>query len=455
MDYYYTFIKENEYITISGNGEDPTNVKDLKWTSSHGAAGVLKQMDDIKSVYSPTIGFVSIDNYKNNIYIQIAKFDSIYKNGWRFSETNLPPAGVAGNVGKDEPGVYEPANKSEIIEIDLYKLSPNQIKSIYSQLIAKDLIKFEIPDEDIVAAGFDPKKVSPDQFKLVFEKLEEKGLFKSNEEPKTGGRKGLVKQKVTVTRGGKAFEEYRWVKPGEDVSEEKLKTKPEKVELKEPAIIGLNKPEEEKPEGKPTLVDDVKKNMESHISDLNKTPEGKDTLFRIEQYTGGDYKSFNDYLRTGKMSLRDIKGKARLIKPPKRKKEETDGEIDQVSDFIKNAPKMEGTVYRGMMWKQDKKSTKEFNAFIDQMKEGSEITFPTFSSTSTDASTAMEFATLASKKEPVHSVVIDMQSKNGVYLDGASAFEVEDEVLFDRQSKFKIIGVDRDIDPIKISMAEA
>ena len=122
------------------------------------------------------------------------------------------------------------------------------------------------------------------------------------------------------------------------------------------------------------------------------------------------------------MAFRDIRGKISVIKPPKRKKEQQDGEIKKISDFIDSAPKVKGTVYRGMMWKQDKKSTKEFNEFINELAVGSDITFPTFSSTSTEESTAIEFATLASKKEPVHSIVIEMQSKSGVYLNGASAF---------------------------------
>ena len=155
------------------------------------------------------------------------------------------------------------------------------------------------------------------------------------------------------------------------------------------------------------------------------------------------------------MSLRDLYGKIRVVKPPKAKKEQRDRQIDQVSEFLKTAPKTEGTMYRGMIWKKDKKQTKEFNEFMAQMEPGAEITFPTFTSTSTDESTAMEFAILASKKEPMHSVVITMErTKSGVYLDGASAFEVEDEVLFDRESKFEVVNVDHDEDPIRLTLRE-
>lgn len=42
MNYFYTFIKADEFITLSGSGEDPAYVDDLKWMSSEGARGVLK-----------------------------------------------------------------------------------------------------------------------------------------------------------------------------------------------------------------------------------------------------------------------------------------------------------------------------------------------------------------------------------------------------------------------------
>jgi ribosome modulation factor len=90
MNYHYTFIKVDQSITVSGSGNDPAVVMDIEWTSSPGAAAVLEQMNLIDSVYTPTIGFVSIDNYKNNMYVQIAKFGSIYKEGWRFENSNIP-----------------------------------------------------------------------------------------------------------------------------------------------------------------------------------------------------------------------------------------------------------------------------------------------------------------------------------------------------------------------------
>jgi len=150
-----------------------------------------------------------------------------------------------------------------------------------------DVEKFEIPDELLEAIDIDPKKMSPKQIKAMFAKLKEKGLLndKPGDKKPTGGksadkepegaqgsRPGLVKKKVTVRRDGKTFEQERWVKAGEDEPTEKPgkgedapddkskkgddtdtgeatgevpgeQLEPEKP--KGPAIMGLNKPEDE------------------------------------------------------------------------------------------------------------------------------------------------------------------------------------------------------------------
>lgn len=90
MEYYYTFIKGNEYITAKGDGSDPHNLKKIRWVSSPNAAGVFEQIMKVDSGYSPTIGFVSFKNFPNDFYVQISRFGSLYKDGWKFKDTNLP-----------------------------------------------------------------------------------------------------------------------------------------------------------------------------------------------------------------------------------------------------------------------------------------------------------------------------------------------------------------------------
>ena len=89
MNYVYTFIKGNQYIRLNGDG-NPYKAKNLKWFSSLGAKVVLEDMLKIEVGYSGKYGFIAFDDFKFNMYAQIARFASIYKDGWRFKETNLP-----------------------------------------------------------------------------------------------------------------------------------------------------------------------------------------------------------------------------------------------------------------------------------------------------------------------------------------------------------------------------
>jgi hypothetical protein len=86
---YYIFYKDGEYITVSGEGDDPNNLKNIQWNSSAGAKGIVKQMMKVKSGYSPKFGFVKIEKHPNNLYVQAIRFQTIYKDGWRFNRSNI------------------------------------------------------------------------------------------------------------------------------------------------------------------------------------------------------------------------------------------------------------------------------------------------------------------------------------------------------------------------------
>lgn len=86
---YYIFSKGDEYITISGDGDNPHNLGGIWITSSSGATKVADQLRDLEFGYSPQIGFIKFSDYPNDIYIQVARFQTIYKNGWRFRESNI------------------------------------------------------------------------------------------------------------------------------------------------------------------------------------------------------------------------------------------------------------------------------------------------------------------------------------------------------------------------------
>lgn len=86
---YYIFSKDKEYITVSGAGSDPHDLKDIQWNSSEGAKGILKQMMKIESGYTADMGFIKIADYPNNLYAEMCRFQIIYKDGWRFNRSNL------------------------------------------------------------------------------------------------------------------------------------------------------------------------------------------------------------------------------------------------------------------------------------------------------------------------------------------------------------------------------
>jgi len=359
--------------------------------------------------------------------------------------------------------------------IDISGITSEQIKLVYAHLVSRDLIKFEIPDEVLEVAGIDPKKMSPEQIKILFTKIEEQGLFKLNDTSQTGERKGLVKKKVTVSRKGKTVEEFRWVKLGDDEPVEKPgkgeevpveKPKPEKP--KGLVIQGLNKPEEEKPEEekpeeekpeeKPEDVtqsftdDDVDratKIMKSHVKDLNKSKDGKKLAQSAEDYTTFYYLNINAYLRTGK-GFGHTEEEPSILSVAKKK--DLDNRIKILSDFIDGAPKVKGIVYRGMGWDHDTPNAeKDFNEFINNIEIGGDFELKPFTSTSTDEDMATTFA-----KNKKWNVVFEIDSTNGVFLDGLSIVPHEKEVLLDKNSNFTITGIDKsDPNSVKIKIKQS
>ena len=186
------------------------------------------------------------------------------------------------------------------------------------------------------------------------------------------------------------------------------------------------KPPSEPPKKEPAKIDkeDLTKRMGFYLSGLKFHPEGEKIISEVDEYTGVGYAYLNKYIRDDKIG----------------NDAEADEKIKYISTFLKNAPKMEGTVYRGMGFSKFKEdSTKQFNEFLSNLKEGESLELKPFTSTSVDPNIATKFAT----KGAAHSITFEIKSKSGVYLDGVSQLEDEGEVLFDKDSKFKIKKVDR------------
>jgi len=344
----------------------------------------------------------------------------------------------------------------------------------------EDTVKFEIPDEIFEQAGINPKKMSPDQLKAMFAQLKEQGLLKPVEgKGATSGstdsaHPGLVKKKV-MARGkdGKLYETTKWIKPGEDVPEGKL-PKPKKPEL---VIRGLNtpegeeekpkeeepkpkeeepkpkkekpkekkpkkeKPKKEKPEKKEEPTEKAISDMESHIDKLNDISDGEILLKTVSDYTGGDFALFNTYLRTGKFKVE------RMGKPTpagKKDKQKLDERMKVLSNFLEDAPKIKETVYRGMGWGTSKRDKKDFDKFIYDVENNEELSLKSFTSTSVNKEIAEYFG------DNTHSIMFEIKSNNGVYLNGTSAFPTEKEVLFNKNSNFEIQSIDKSDYPRRV-----
>jgi len=204
------------------------------------------------------------------------------------------------------------------------------------------------------------------------------------------------------------------------------------------------KPPSEPPKKEPDKIDkeDLTKRMGFYLSGLKFHPEGEKMIDAVDEYTAVDYMPINNYLR----SSDDEKNK-------KRDKEQMEHKIAAISTFLKNAPKMDGVVYRGMnFWKSDSDSLHDFDSFITNFKEGGAVEMKSFTSTSANKDIISDFA----NPGRAHAIRFKIKSKRGVYLDGLSQVPEEEEVLFDKGSKFKVLHIDRSEYPdlVQISLEE-
>ena len=139
-----------------------------------------------------------------------------------------------------------------------------------------------------------------------------------------------------------------------------------------------------------------------------------DEEYAVERYTSksGDFDTVNNYMRNGGTITRD-----------------QEEQISLVASFLKDAPKIQATTYRGMVMGDD-----EFKSFVKEYTKGAQIVDKAFMSTSMDPLSAEVFTRGAEK----NIVMVTVSGKNGVAVSGLSAIKNEQEVLFNSGSKFRI-----------------
>ncbi len=135
----------------------------------------------------------------------------------------------------------------------------------------------------------------------------------------------------------------------------------------------------------------------------------------LSYYTAEGYENMNGALRSGSIS-------------PNMKKD-----IDSVSSAIKSLPKWKGEVLRGM-----NVSKYTLDSFISKFEKGKTVEFPAF--TSTTFSKNSSFLINMDKKFNVH-MKIKAKGKSGAYVGSLSTLKGEKEVLFDKKTRFKVVGV--------------
>ena len=219
----------------------------------------------------------------------------------------------------------------------------------------------------------------------------------------------------------------------EEPKEEEPKSKKEKPKKE--------KPKKEKPKKKEEPTEKAISDMESHIDKLNDISDGEILLKTVSDYTGGDFALFNTYLRTGKFKVE------RMGKPTpagKKDKQKLDERMKVLSNFLEDAPKIKETVYRGMGWGTSKRDKKDFDKFIYDVENNEELSLKSFTSTSVNKEIAEYFG------DNTHSIMFEIKSNNGVYLNGTSAFPTEKEVLFNKNSNFEIQSIDKSDYPRRV-----
>jgi len=167
---------------------------------------------------------------------------------------------------------------------------------------------------------------------------------------------------------------------------------------------------------------------------IKEHPEKSRVVGVVNNYTVDEYDDINKFLRGDE--------------PEDTPVEDINDSIASISEFIRDAPKFDGTVYRGMGFNPEVAKDKAiYDNFMSEVENSDTVTLPAFTSTSCKKEIAMNFG---GKGVPKYAsrIILEIKSNKGVVLDGAAAFPKEQEVLFDKSSEFKVISVE-EVDGVK------
>jgi len=184
----------------------------------------------------------------------------------------------------------------------------------------------------------------------------------------------------------------------------------------------------------------VESNKDKYINSLkdvelwiNNNPNRKEDINNVINYCKSGYEHINKTMRR----IPDNIFNSYL--PPE--------DIQSISNFLHDAPKFNGIVYRGVSIN----NKIEFDKFMQEIKKGI-IQIKPFTSTTINQKLSKAFAYLYPRNTP--PIYMEIKSKNGVVVSGLSHFSSEDEVLFDYGTKFKVIDYNINQNEINIKLEE-
>lgn len=122
--YYYKYTSSDKWLLIEGIGDDPKDC-DIVWSGSDGNEEDLSIIKNVTSIRSPKYGFIKSEHKKckRNIYIQVLRINALLKKGYRCDDYDVPKLEM-----DDE-------------DVDLTKMSKDQLRSMTARLMKKGLYK--------------------------------------------------------------------------------------------------------------------------------------------------------------------------------------------------------------------------------------------------------------------------------------------------------------------------
>ena len=167
----------------------------------------------------------------------------------------------------------------------------------------------------------------------------------------------------------------------------------------------------------------------NYIKALNNTPNGSSLVKTLTKYTANDYMAINGLL-AGKSS-----GNAEQDK-------KAQYQIKNLDNLLKNAPKLKEPIEVLRMTK-----LKHLGG-LGNIKSGNVIELPTFLSTSQNSDAIKDY------NQGEGSVTLKIKTKEGLFVNGASHFQREAEVVLPRGRKFKINNYNAETNEVELEMME-